>query len=380
MKKILFLLFLGILVKSQVLCAQLDFKETIYDFGTLYEGSKTSYDFTFTNKGQNSIVLKPIQTNCQCLRPTWTATPILPGESGEVLVTLDTQGRTGNIVKSVLVNYDGLKEPIILTVKGNVNTNPQQASAPATAFKDTVGSLAIDRLEISTGLLKSDQNTEFTIPIKNIGKKALKFSRNIDAELPFEVILPAKPLKKEEESIITLKFTGEKSKQTTWQNNAPFSHQVSFFMESNATETITITLNGTWQRVYSQEELDASPRIEFESLEFDGGEIIEGQVLKHQFNFTNTGKSDLIIESAKASCGCTATAPKEKVIKPGQSSFIEANFDSHYKKGAQHKTITVRTNDLVKPTVILHMKSNVKPDPFKNNSGAPVNNSEDPFK
>ena len=85
-----------------------------------------------------------------------------------------------------------------------------------------------------------------------------------------------------------------------------------------------LSVNGNFQKVFSEEEKANSPRIEFETLSVNGGQIIEGEKFEYDFKFKNSGKSDLIIESAKASCGCTATAPSDKVIKGGETlSYLE---------------------------------------------------------
>jgi len=49
-----------------------------------------------------------------------------------------------------------------------------------------------------------------------------------------------------------------------------------------------------------------APVFEFMEEAFDfGNDIIDGEKKTHTFMFTNTGKSPLIIEKVKASCGCT---------------------------------------------------------------------------
>ncbi|RMF52359.1 MAG: DUF1573 domain-containing protein, partial [Bacteroidetes bacterium] len=93
--------------------------------------------------------------------------------------------------------------------------------------------------------------------------------------------------------------------------------------------------------------------------EFDGGEVLEGQTVEYRFKLRNEGKGDLVIESVKASCGCTAVEPTEKVLKPGQETEIVARFDSRGRTGFQHKTITVETNDPLNSRAILHLKATV---------------------
>jgi Protein of unknown function (DUF1573) len=92
---------------------------------------------------------------------------------------------------------------------------------------------------------------------------------------------------------------------------------------------------------YSTDEL---PKMEFEKRIHDFGIIIQGEKVAYTFIYTNTGGSDLIIKSAKGSCGCTVPTYSEKPLKPGESSEIEVVFNSSGRKGNQHKTITLYTN------------------------------------
>jgi hypothetical protein len=76
----------------------------------------------------------------------------------------------------------------------------------------------------------------------------------------------------------------------------------------------------------------------------DYGKIKEGQKLEVSFRFKNTGDKPLIIESARASCGCTVAEPPKEPISPGNEGEIKGSFDSNGKSGAQHKTIYVMAN------------------------------------
>ena len=49
--------------------------------------------------------------------------------------------------------------------------------------------------------------------------------------------------------------------------------------------------------------VESTTTIEFETDVFDFGSITQGEKVTHSFFFTNTGESDLVIVSAKGSCG-----------------------------------------------------------------------------
>jgi hypothetical protein len=96
----------------------------------------------------------------------------------------------------------------------------------------------------------------------------------------------------------------------------------------------------------------------FEENEFDFGNIVQGDKVVHDFKFTNTGNTNLVIDGAKGSCGCTVpTYPKEP-IEPGKSGSIKVAFDSHGKMGETKKTVTIMCN--VKEKIkILNIKSTI---------------------
>tara|TARA_R110001583_G_scaffold109799_3_gene258638 strand:- start:610 stop:1062 length:453 start_codon:yes stop_codon:yes gene_type:complete len=84
--------------------------------------------------------------------------------------------------------------------------------------------------------------------------------------------------------------------------------------------------------------------IEFDKTEFDFGEVTEGELVEGSFTITNKGKVDLIITSAKATCGCTVPEWPKEAIKPGESGEIKFTFNSSGRVGKQSKSITLQTN------------------------------------
>ncbi len=98
-----------------------------------------------------------------------------------------------------------------------------------------------------------------------------------------------------------------------------------------------------------------SPIIEFDTKEYDFGEIIEGEVVEGKFILTNKGKVDLILTEVKPSCGCTTPEWPKEAIKPGESGEIKFLFNSRGRKGKQNKSITIRSN-AEKVTEIVRLK------------------------
>ena len=99
-------------------------------------------------------------------------------------------------------------------------------------------------------------------------------------------------------------------------------------------------------------------KIDFEQVFYDFGDIRQGEQVAFVFEFTNTGKSPLLIKDAAASCGCTVPDYDKAPIAPGEKGGIEVLFDASGRRGNQYKTLIVKTNTL-RGTIRLTIKANV---------------------
>lgn len=138
---------------------------------------------------------------------------------------------------------------------------------------------------------------------------------------------------------------------------------VSVFAVSCSTNASTND-NNTSVKTESTESVEATDVTEFavvevESDTYDFGVVNEGEKVKHEYVFTNTGSTPLIINSVRASCGCTTPNYPKEPIKPGEQSKIEVVFDTSNQPGMQHKVITMLSNTEESQT-IFHLKGQVK--------------------
>lgn len=86
------------------------------------------------------------------------------------------------------------------------------------------------------------------------------------------------------------------------------------------------------------------PEITFEEKEYDFGDITQGDVVEHVFNFENTGNQPLILSNVLTTCGCTAPDWSREPIAPGEESKITVKFNSRGKMGSQSKNIRIVSN------------------------------------
>lgn len=102
------------------------------------------------------------------------------------------------------------------------------------------------------------------------------------------------------------------------------------------------------------------PDIAFSELEWDFGEVFEGDDATHIFKVTNKGTETLSLLNVRSSCGCTAAIVSEKEIAPGATGEIKAAYDTKKGSGRVTKYITVTSNDADQPEVKLKISVDVK--------------------
>ena len=104
------------------------------------------------------------------------------------------------------------------------------------------------------------------------------------------------------------------------------------------------------RRAEYAEFVDEPTSIEFEQTEYNFGSVVDGEMVKHTFKFTNTGDKNLVLFDVKTTCGCTVPEdwPKQP-IAPGDGGEVKVIFNSNNKVGMVNKSIRIEAN--TNPTV-----------------------------
>lgn len=85
------------------------------------------------------------------------------------------------------------------------------------------------------------------------------------------------------------------------------------------------------------------PLFEFKNKEINFGQMQGGSKFDCEFILINTDERDIVIVSAKPTCGCTTPVFSNEPIKPGESTTIKTTYQSQG-KGSVNKSINVTIN------------------------------------
>lgn len=105
--------------------------------------------------------------------------------------------------------------------------------------------------------------------------------------------------------------------------------------------------------------LHAAPQIQFDKEQLDFGKVDSGKPINASFTFKNVGDSELQITGVRPGCGCTKADAARKALAPGESSTVDAVFNSTGYHGPISKSVYVTTNDPAHASVTLYIAAEI---------------------
>ncbi|WP_298309679.1 DUF1573 domain-containing protein [uncultured Aquimarina sp.] len=105
------------------------FAETEFDFGTVTEGDILKHTFSFTNTGTAPLVIVNAKGSCGCTVSDWPKEPIAPGETKEMRVAFNTNGKPNAQNKQVTITTNTTGGKHILKIKAMVTPKAKSVAS-----------------------------------------------------------------------------------------------------------------------------------------------------------------------------------------------------------------------------------------------------------
>jgi hypothetical protein len=177
MKKIIFLLIINLGLHFS-LQAQgiMNLPLETYDFGTIEEGTIATYEFEFTNTGDQPIEISSVKASCGCTAPDWSKTAIFPNKKGKIKASFDSNGRPGPFMKSLTVISNAQKSNIVLYIKGFVKGKENTQGANYLAGNEKTMAppqINIDYYNFDFGKVEMGEKAKQRFIIQNSGETPL---------------------------------------------------------------------------------------------------------------------------------------------------------------------------------------------------------------
>ena len=104
--------------------AAFNWKTTTQDLGKIPQGKPVTLTYSFTNKGQEPLIVTGARGSCGCTNVSYTQAPILPGQTGEIKGVYNAAA-VGAFNKTISVDSNAEGGSVTLSFKGEVVSEGQ---------------------------------------------------------------------------------------------------------------------------------------------------------------------------------------------------------------------------------------------------------------
>ena len=342
------MILMAVMLMSMAAVAQepvMTFEKTTHDFGKINEADgRVTTVFEFKNEGMAPLVLSNVRASCGCTTPQWTKEPIEPGQTGNITVTYNPNGRPGRFQKSITVTSNASAEPKRLYIKGEVIPKPAK---PTEQYPITMGALKLKTKSLNFGVIKNTTSGKLleieyantTDSVLTVGLACSETDTYIKPSVSLKELKPSETGK--------LQFALQPADCPLW---GPVESKAYVIVNGklNKTDEYTITLKANIQEDFSQmtvEEQQQAPIVEI-SREINLGVIPSGKKFQGKVSLSNAGVNPLSIRRVYTNdANVSAQAPKA-AIKSGKKIAIPLTINALNMPVAQYTRImTVITND-----------------------------------
>jgi len=349
MKKILGTLFMALTAVTMM--AQepvITFEKTVHDFGKINEADgRVSAIFEFKNEGMSPLVLSNVRASCGCTTPKWTREPIEPGQTGQVTVTYNPNGRPGRFQKTVTVTSNAKTPTVRVYVKGEVI--PKQAK-PQNQYKIAVGELNMKSKVLDFGTVKKgevkESNLEYTNQTQVEHQVELLTNSAADAYLVHDISL--RTIKPKE--VGQFKFLLDTKASKLYGPVEAYAY-VQVDGKRNISEPFKLTIKANIVEDFSSltvADKQQAPIAEIPAA-YNAGNIAAGKTHKASIKLKNIGINPLEIRRVLCT-GNNISLKSPKAIKSGKKGNLGVEISAKgLKPGSYSREITVITNDYKNP-------------------------------
>ncbi|MEL7422794.1 MAG: DUF1573 domain-containing protein [Bacteroidota bacterium] len=195
------------------------------------------------------------------------------------------------------------------------------------------------------GTIKAGETVNYDYALRNTGNAPLLI---IDAKSSCGCAIPRwprAPIAPGASAVVTFTFNSQAKEGlqnlvlTLTTNTDPAQHELFLVGKVEANGELKVV-----EAAPAEQATPTTTEIVFAETVFDFGTIVEGELVAHTYNFTNTGSVPLVISGAKGSCGCTVPAWSREPIAPGDTGQITVEFNSKAKRGKRNQKVTITAN------------------------------------
>jgi hypothetical protein len=345
-------IFLSISLQAQ----HIRFEEQSHDFGTIREEEGgVTHRFTFTNAGLVDVQIDTVLASCGCTSPEWSRQSIPPGEQGYVDILYDPLNRAGKFNKSLEVVFNKKAEKVLLKVSGFVSPYVENLEE---RYPVKNGDIRMAQKTLHLGKVTTKEAVTKVLEVYNEGDQILIFADTFQAPPHVRLEFHPETLWPKRRGEVHIIYDPKKKDDFGFVTD-----QLSFYTDEKENQEKSLSLMAVIFQYFppqTPEMLAQAPRIGFNKMSYDFGNVDEEGTYKTSFQVTNFGRSPLEILRIKSNCECLSFQAEKQKLEAGENMNVEVTFDTQGRVGTEQKEIVIFSNDPRNPAKAFKVKAYVE--------------------
>jgi len=355
---LIILLISPVLAEAQGLAdRQLVWERNLIDIGTvMQEKGEVTSEFFFVNKADFPIYIQDIITDCGCTTASYTTDTLSLDKIGSVKITYEPTGRAGSFSKMIIVKTNIDSEGDSLFLEGYNLPYPESVE---NHYAKKVGDFGFNSTTINFGNVFNNEPKVKEVDFFNF--KAYPVMLNeVQTVAPDHVqvqfvpdVIPAKS-----RGIIALSYDGAQKDDFGY-----FEDSLSIVLIGREEPPIPLKLIATVHEYFDPIPLSEAqnlPKLVISENEVDLNRIKTNMPVSKIITLTNEGPKPLNIRKVVSNCDCLIFSLQKDELAPGEKTELVFTFDPKGRKGIDHKTLTIFSNDPLNPTRTIVIKSRIE--------------------
>lgn len=138
---------------------RISFDKYRHDYGKVLSGDTVTEEFTFTNTGDETLIIEKLRSSCGCTKAVKGSREVPPNGKSKIVAAFDTTGlRPGRKSKTIFVHTN----------------DPKNRLVKLTLLADVVREVHVDPPSLAKQLPKFVDQVDFPMKIRNSSKKVCK--------------------------------------------------------------------------------------------------------------------------------------------------------------------------------------------------------------
>lgn len=321
---------------------------TTHDFGAFDEdlGPVTTY-FKGINTGDAPLMIMGVRASCGCTSPVYSKKPVQPGDTATVAVTYNPAGRPGKFDKTVKVETNATKAPVVLHIRGTVIGDRQtlRAHYPVDLGVLKLRNTVVQIGDVTKGRTKTAFLDGYNQSADTIRPTLLGLPPYIAADVAPTAVPPGQQV------TFTVFYDTSRAKELWGLNTTDIKVKPDTKSDTTGTVSVVAIVNEDFSQLTS-EQLAKAPSAAYSSPMIDLGRVKRGSKVDGSVTIENFGDNALLLR--RVSCPddfVTIHKYKDKVGR-GAKAVINITVDTRDIRGnAINSRLTIVTNDPKRPSV-----------------------------